>query len=245
MRNSIKLLGGLLMSSLLAQSANAVNLTITAGQADFDISYKVAYSDNSGSSSGAFSDNFDYYNVGLSVERGNYTFGVNATGLLEKEVDEYVNGVFDGKYDTSRSSYAVSVARPISNNLSLSGGYYASEVVIESDPQGQIQGDDTIETQALFASLTYSDRLNDTMSWYSRVGVQINEAELTVNSDSGRLNETLDGSGYLVGAGIFYPLSDTTGLTFGAEFKEFNYDGGRWDLSEDQTLLTAGYNFQF
>ena len=131
------------------------------------------------------------------------------------------------------------------DSLTLSSGYYPAEVAIGSDPEDENQADDTIETEALFASLTYSARLNDTMFWYGRVGAQLNQADLTVNANDGLLTATLDGSGYLLGAGIFYPLSDTTGLTFGAEFKEFNYDGGRWDLSEEQTLFTAGYNFQF
>lgn len=245
MRISVKFLGGVLLASFGFQSANAANVTISPGQADFDLSYKVAFRDNSGSSVGSFSDTFDYYNIGLSVDRGGYTFGVNATGLLEKDVAEYVDGAFDGNYGVDRSSYALSVARRISDSLTLSSGYYTAEVAIGSDSEDENQADDTIETEALFASLTYSARLNDTMFWYGRVGAQLNQADLTVNANDGLLTATLDGSGYLLGAGIFYPLSDTTGLTFGAEFKEFNYDGGRWDLSEEQTLFTAGYNFQF
>jgi hypothetical protein len=245
MRIPVKFLGGVLLASFGFQSANAANVTLSSGQADFDFSYKVAFRDNSGSSVGSFSDTFDYYNLGLSVDRGGYTFGVNAAGLLEKDVAEYVDGTFDGNYGVDRSSYSFSVSKRISDSLTLSSGYYTAEVAVGPGSEDESQDDDTIETEALFASLTYSARLNDTMFWYGRVGAQLNQADLTVNANDGLLTATLDGNAYLLGAGIFYPLSDTTGLTFGAEFKEFNYDGGRWDLSEEQTLFTAGYNFQF
>ena len=73
----------------------------------------------------------------------------------------------------------------------------------------------------------------------------INDADLKVNSNDGVLTASLDGDGVVFGAGIYYPLDDSKGLTFAAEHKDFTYDNAQWDLEESQTLFTIGYNFQF
>ena len=96
-----------------------------------------------------------------------------------------------------------------------------------------------------FASLTYADRLTDKLFWFGRFGAQINDADLEVNSNDGLVTASLDGDGIVFGAGIYYPLDATKGLTFASEHKDFTYDGGAWDLEESQTLLTIGYNFRF
>tara|TARA_B110000971_G_C20024662_1_gene508164 strand:- start:1386 stop:2117 length:732 start_codon:yes stop_codon:yes gene_type:complete len=243
MRNSIKLLGGLLMSSLLAQSANAVNVSVTAGQADFEMTY--ALNTDNINAAGKTKDAFNYYNLGVSIDRGEYTYGANLTGLLEQGVSEFDtnSGEYLGEYDASRSSYSLSVARALSENLSVSVGYYSAQFLMAGDVASE---DDETNTEALFASLTYSDRLNDKMFWYGRIGAQLNEAEIIVQTKNhGVLSEKLDGDAIVLGAGIVYPLSDTANLIFGLEHKDFNYSGTTWDLSESQTLSTVGYSFQF
>ena len=225
-------------AGLMFQPANAANVSITMGQADFLLDYKV------NGSNGSFQDTFDYYNLGLSTQRGDYTFGVNVSGLLETTVQEYYENVPDGTPDAERNSISVFIGKSISDKLSLSGGYYTSEVTVSDT--NYVGPDDTIETQALFASLTFSDQLTDQLFYYSRLGAQINEAELTVHPDEEPVvNQTLDGVAWLFGTGIVYPLNDSTNVTFGFEYKDFIYDGGAWDLNEDQTLFTIGYSYDF
>jgi len=94
--------------------------------------------------------------------------------------------------------------------------------------------------------LTFSDQLTDQLFYYSRLGAQINEAELIVYPDDEPiLRQTLDGVAWLFGAGIIYPFTESTSLTFGFEYKDFIYDGGVWDLNEDQTLFTIGSSYSF
>ena len=157
-------------------------------------------------------------------------------------MQEYFENVPDGNPDVERNSISVFIGKSISDKLSLSGGYYTSEVTVSAANYA----DDTVETQALFASLTFSDQLTDQLFWYSRLGAQINEAELTVHPDGEpEVSQTLDGVAWLFGAGIVYPFTETTSLTFGFEYKDFIYDGGAWDLNEDQTLFTIGYSYDF
>lgn len=232
------ILSSLILSVSSLQAAHAANVSITAGRADFLLDYTV------NGSEGSFQDTFEYYNLGLSTRRGDYTFGVNLSGLLETTVQEYFENTPEGNPTVERDSISIFIGKPISDKLSLSGGYYTSEVTI-SDTK-YVGPDDTIETQALFASLTFSDQLTDQLFWYSRLGAQINEAELTVHPDEEPvMSQTLDGVAWLLGAGIVYPLNGSANATFGFEYKDFIYDGGAWDLNEDQTLLTIGYSFSF
>ena len=227
-----------LCAGLMFQPANAANVSITTGQADFLLDYTVDGSD------GSFQDTFEYFNLGFTTRRGDYTFGINLSGLLETTVQEYFENTPDGRPFVDRDSISIFIGKPISDKLSLSGGYYTSEVTV-SDTE-YVGPDDTIETQALFASLTFSDQLTDQLFYYSRLGAQINEAELTVHPDEEpELSQSLDGVAWLFGAGIVYPFTETTSLTFGFEYKDFIYDGGLWDLNEDQTLYTIGYSFGF
>jgi opacity protein-like surface antigen len=226
------------LAGVMLQPANAANVSITTGQADFLLDYTV------NGSNGAFQDTFNYYKLGFSTRRGDYTFGLNVSGLLETTVQEYFENTPDGNPDVERDSISVFIARPISDNLTLSGGFYTSEVKI-SDSNFEGPGD-SIETEALFASLTFSDQLTDQLFWYGRLGAQINEAELTVHpNEEPIMKETLDGVAWLLGAGVVYPFTGSTSLTFGFEYKDFIYDGGLWDLNEDQTLFTIGYNYGF
>jgi hypothetical protein len=222
------------LAGFVSLPAHAANVSISAGQADVYVAYK---NENSGS----FEGTLDYYNLGFSTRRGGYTFGLNVTGLLEDELKEVNVGEISFP-DAERDSISFSIAKPISDTLSLSGGYYTSELAVHD----LVGAADTIETQALFATLTFSDQLTDRLFWYGRLGAQINEAELTVHpGEDPVISETLDGFAYVVGAGIVYPLEGSKSLTFGTEYKEFNYDGGIWDLDEDQTLFTIGYNYGF
>lgn len=115
-------------------------------------------------------------------------------------------------------------------------------MTVASDNAGK---DDTTDTDAFFVSLTYADKLTDKLFWYGRLGAQLNDAEINVNTDEGPLRSSLDGDGVVFGAGIYYPLDATKGLTFAAEHKDFTYDNAQWELEESQTLLTIGYSFQF
>jgi len=228
----------LILPISLFQPAHSADVSITTGQADFLLAYTV------NGSEGSFEETFDYYNLGVSTRRGDYNFGLNISGLLESTVQEYDEGVPDANPNAERDSISLFIGRPISDKLSLSGGYYTSEVRL-SDPSFE-SADDTIETQALFASLTFSDQLTDQLFWYGRLGAQINEAELTVHPNGEpEISQTLDGVAWLLGAGIVYPLTGSTSLRFAFEYKDFIYDGGAWDLNEDQTLYTVGYSFGF
>lgn len=241
MRISSSLLGCSLLATLAFQPASAANVSLTFGQADFEMFYTFTHEGEI--IRGQTIDDFDYVDLGLSIERGDYTYGFNVSSLLKQKVDEYVYGQgVVGAYDTDRESYSFSVARNISEKLSLSAGYYSAELTVATETPGQ---SDTTETDAFFGSLTYADRLTDKLFWYGRFGAQINDAELTLNTNNGAVVSSLDGDGIVFGAGIYYPLDDTKGLTFAAEHKDFTYDNATWDLEESQTLLTVGYNFQF
>jgi hypothetical protein len=229
------------LAGFVSLPADAANVSISAGQADFDFFYQIASGDET--SSGEFANTLDYYDVGLSVDRGAYTFAVNITGLLEKEVQEYFEGSPDGRLDVERDSLTFSVARSISDNLTLAGGFYASDLSLNDAEYSSPEN--SVETEALFASLTFANQLTGEWLWYGRVGAQFNQAELNASVEEVMVSDTLDGYGYLFGAGLIYPLNDAASLKFGAEFKEFNYDGGRFDLNEDQTLFTIGYNYGF
>lgn len=232
------ILSTLILSFSSIQAASAASFSVTTGQSDFNLEYKV------NNSTGSFEETFNYYNIGLSADRGGYTFGLNFSGLLEDEAQETFEGEADEIVDVNRDAISLSVSRPMSDNLFLSGGYYVSEVTV-SDQLNE-SADDTIETQALFASLTRSGQLTEQLLWFGRFGAQINQAELTVHpNDEPTISQTLDGYAFLLGAGIVYPLTGTASLTFGAEYKEFIYDGGSWDLDEEQALFTAGYNYRF
>jgi len=241
MRISPCLMGGAILAALAFQPASAANVSVSFGQADFEMFYAITVDGEL--ERGQSVDDFDYLDLSISVDRGDYTYGFTASSLLEQQVDEVSGGV-STPYDTERDSYSFSASRNLSEKLSLTGGYYAAKLAIESDTPGK---DDTIETDAFFASLTYADRLTDKLFWYSRFGAQINDADLKVNGSNGIdvYKYSLDGDGISFGAGIFYPLDATKGLTFAAEHKDFTYDNNEWDLEESQTLFTIGYNFQF
>jgi len=234
-------MGGAILAALAFQPASAANVSVSFGQADFEMFYAITVDGEL--ERGQSVDDFDYLDLSISVDRGDYTYGFTASSLLEQQVDEVSGGV-STPYDTERDSYSFSASRNLSEKLSLTGGYYAAKLAIESDTPGK---DDTIETDAFFASLTYADRLTDKLFWYSRFGAQINDADLKVNGSNGIdvYKYSLDGDGISFGAGIFYPLDATKGLTFAAEHKDFTYDNNEWDLEESQTLFTIGYNFQF
>jgi len=241
MRISPCLTGGAILAALAFQPASAANVSVSFGQADFEMFYAITVDGNP--QRGQSIDDFDYVDLGISVDRGDYTYGFTASSLLEQPVDEVSNGV-STPYDTERDSYSFSVSRNLSEKLSLTGGYYAAKLAVESDTPGK---EDTIETDAFFASLTYADRLTDKLFWYGRFSAQINDGDLKLNKDNGIdvLQFSADGDGTSFGAGIFYPLDATRGLTFAAEHKDFTYDAGLTNLEESQTLFTIGYNFQF
>ena len=241
MRISPCLTGGAILAALAFQPASAANVSVSFGQADFEMFYAITVDGEL--ERGQSVDEFDYLDLSISVDRGDYTYGFTASSLLEQQVDE-VSGGESTPYDTERDSYSFSASRNLSEKLSLTGGYYAAKLAIESDTPGK---DDTIETDAFFASLTYADRLTDKLFWYGRFSAQINDADLKVNGNNGIdvYKYSLDGDGISFGAGIFYPLDATKGLTFAAEHKDFTYDNNEWDLEESQTLFTIGYNFQF
>ena len=241
MRIAPCLLGSTFLVALAFQPASAANVSVSFGQADFEMLYEITVDGNSvrGQSIG----DFDYVDLGISVDRGDYTYGFTASSLLEQPVDEVSNGV-STPYDTERDSYSFSVSRNLSEKLSLTGGYYGAKLAVETDTPGK---DDTIETDAFFASLTYADRLTDKLFWYGRFSAQINDGDLKLNRANGIdvLQFSADGDGTSFGAGTFYPLDATRGLTFAAEHKDFTYDAAETDLEESQTLFTIGYNFQF
>lgn len=240
MRFSNNFLGCSIIAALAFSPASAANLSASFGQADFEMFYAVTFDGET--TRGQTADDFDYVDLGLSIDRGDYTFGFNFSQLLEQEVDEYSGGSLVGSYDTERDSFSFSVARNISEKLSVAAGYYSATVTVATDTPGL---NDTTDTDAFFASLTYADRLTDELFWYGRLGAQLNDADLKVNSNDGVLTASLDGDGVVFGTGIYYPLDDSKGLTFAAEHKDFTYDNAQWDLEESQTLFTIGYNFQF
>jgi hypothetical protein len=233
--------GSSVVALLAFQPASAANFSISFGQADFEMFYAATFDGET--DRGKTADDFDYIDLGVSVDRGDYRFGFNVSTLLEQEVDEYeYGGDYIDSYDTERNSYSFSVSRNISEKLSTTVGYYSAELTVATNRPGQ---EDSTETDAFFASLTYADRLTDKLFWFGRFGAQINDADLEVNSNDGLVTASLDGDGIVFGAGIYYPLDATKGLTFASEHKDFTYDGGAWDLEESQTLLTIGYNFRF
>lgn len=235
------LIGGAVLAFLAISPAQSAGLSITYGLSDFDIDYQ--FTSEGTTQGGSTVDDFEHYNLGLTFDRGAYSFGLNVGGLLEQPADEFArNGSFINTYDTSRVSRSLSVSRPISDKLSLTVGYYSAELTMESDQPGL---DDSIATDALYGSVSYSDRLTDTMFYYARLGAQINEADMTVNTDEGPRTPSLDGDGVVMSLGIYYPLENDAGLTFGVEHKDFTYDGDEWRLAESQSLFTIGYNFQF
>lgn len=239
---SKRLIGAQILAAVSFSPAMAADISVSFGQADFEMFYAVTLNDET--SRGQTVDDFDYVDLGLSVNRGEYTFGFNISQLLEQEVDEYSGNGQEliGSYDTKRDSYSFSVTRNISEKVYLAAGYYSASLTVASDIAGK---DDTTDTDAFFASLTYADKLTDKLFWYGRLGAQLNDAEIKVNTNDGPLTSSLDGDGVVFGAGIYYPLDATKGLTFAAEHKDFTYDNAQWDLEESQTLFTIGYNFQF
>lgn len=240
---SKRFLGTSLLISLSFSPAMAANVSVSFGKADFEMFYAVALDDET--FRGQTVDDFNYVDLGLSVNRDKYTFGVNVSQLMEKEVSEYGGdgNQFIGSYDTKRDSYSFSVSRNISEKLYFTAGYYSATVTVATDTPGK---DDTTDTDAFFGSLTYADKLTDELFWYGRLGAQLNDAELNVGSDEDNsMTASLDGDGIVFGVGIYYPLDDARGLTFAAEQKDFTYDNAQWDLEESQTLFSIGYNFQF
>lgn len=240
---SKRLLGTSLLISLSFSPALAANVSVSFGKADFEMFY--AFARDGETARGQTIDEFNYVDLGLSVNRDKYTFGVNVSQLMEQEVSEYGgNGNrFIGFYDTKRDSYSFSVSRNISEKLHFTAGYYSATVTVESDTPGK---SDTTDTDAFFGSLTYADRLTDELFWYGRLGAQLNDAELNlVNDEDNFTTASLDGDGVVFGAGIYYPLDEARSLTFAVEQKDFTYDNAQWDLEESQTLLSIGYNFQF
>lgn len=239
---SKRLIGSSLLASLSFSPALAVDVSISFGQADFEMFYAVTLDGQT--FRGQSVDDFNHVDLGVSVNRGNYTFGANISQLMEQEVGEYGGdgGQFLGSYDTKRDSFSFSVSRNISEKLYLTAGYYSASLTVSTDTPGD---NDTTDTDAFFGSLTYVGKLTEELIWYGRLGAQLNDADLKVNSENGLLTSSLDGDGVVFGLGIYYPLDETRGLTFAAEHKDFTYESAQWDLEESQTLFTIGYNFQF
>lgn len=121
---SKRLIGAQILAAVSFSPAMAANISVAFGQADFEMLYAVTLNDET--SRGQTVDDFDYVDLGLSVNRGEYTFGFNISQLLEQEVDEYTgNGQqFIGSYDTKRDSYSFSVTRNLSEKVYLAAGYF-------------------------------------------------------------------------------------------------------------------------
>jgi hypothetical protein len=86
MRIAPCLLGSTFLVALAFQPASAANVSVSFGQADFEMLYEITVDGNSvrGQSIG----DFDYVDLGISVDRGDYTYGFTASSLLEQPVDE-------------------------------------------------------------------------------------------------------------------------------------------------------------
>ena len=107
--------------------------------------------------------------------------------------------------------------------------------------------DTEIETGGLFFGASTNDTLNEYSSWYFRGALQVNWTEFSdgyrwenENGESGGqpFSKDLTGVAFLLGAGVYVPITDAAGINFGLETKSYDYDNELDAIYEETTMLS-------
>lgn len=234
--------------------ASDILLAASLGTSTYNYDFSYPYEDYNGDDSTyQFDEEIDFayddFTISYTVD-GKNTFTLKLGGL-PKETN------YSANYDESsaeRDELSLTFTQKLDGNLSWFTGYYESEAILKQEIEEEILGLEyefnyktIIDTGGVFGGVTYNDFLNDKWLWYGRAALQLNWANLFDSykweNDNGQegyepFSRDLTGVAILFGAGLYYPVSDYLGISFGFEQKSYDYDNETEELTEDPTTLS-------
>lgn len=257
------------LAVLNAPSAGASEFSASAsvGVAAYSYEYSYPYEDYNGDNQiSEYDEDIDFsyqdFSIGFPNENGSSWSFKMGSGE-----DSNYSSSFD-QSNAEREEYSVTYTQAFSEKSSWFWGYYESYADLYHMRETDIFGidytfhfDTEIETGGLFLGASTNDTLNQYSSWYFRGALQVNWTEFSdsyrwenENGESGGepFSKDLTGVAFLLGAGVYVPITDAAGINFGLETKSYDYDNEldaiyeeTTTLSENQTSLIVSLSLGF
>lgn len=183
--------------------------------------------------------------VSLTHAAEGFYIGFN---LGEASYDASVNDVNDGSFtsgslDDSDTSFSVTLGKQFTPNFALEGGYIdLGEVNIDavSDGSGFLYApgavNANVELSGVFFDVKGLIPLNETSSFYGKVGILSWDADFSLSDSTGSLSISDDGTDVFFGLGASFAMSNSFSL---------NIDYTSYDLDDGDTADVFSVGVQF
>lgn len=236
-----------------------IGVSVTAAKTDYTIGWASPVQDGSGEVEGNDFVDTDFIGRDLTLDYAfeEHQFGVKIGGLssespvLSYELAEGFSN--SGK----RDEWSLFYTYRLDNGFAITGGYYDSSFEIEDNyTYSGIEGttDFKVENSGYFAGASYAMSFSENIGGFVRLAYQLSDVNLEYfdtfdGDDYLDLGETT-GTAFVLGAGIYYVLGESSSVTLFYDAKNFSYDKFVWEQEEgltsyEEDMSSLGLSFRY